>query len=190
MCPAPGPGPWPPEGCGGGELPGRCQRGWTEPDQRQVATESWLGGLRGEEGRHLWERGHGEAVGGVCVCTWTCAEGRHLHSVTIMVIGKHLGFIMRPCGRDQGARNPGVHRFQPKAEWLESCPPSFCWSVCTSLPPALCFSYKDVSVAPLGAYVGVGRDGDRPSGFPVCRVQHVGSSCSVVPTQTRRGREE
>lgn len=76
----------------------------------EVATEVWLDRLRREEGRHLGEgcreRQWGQA--GVCVCVFTCMcvmWDRHVYFI-IMVIRKHLGFMMRPCGCDEGIRNP------------------------------------------------------------------------------------
>ena len=89
----------------------RCCQAGASVGGGEAATEGWLDGLRGEEGRCLGgaaERGSGDRQVCVCVCVFTCMcvmWDRHVCFI-IMVIRKHLGFMMRPCGCDEGIRNP------------------------------------------------------------------------------------
>lgn len=118
---------------------GSCQAGASVGGASQTR-ERWPPkfGLMGlvERKEDSFGRGATEAVGGVCVCTSTCHEGRHLCSVIIGVIRKHLGFMTRPCGHDKGIRNPVCLQIPAESRTAETL--SFIFLlVCLPIPSSL-----------------------------------------------------
>ena len=114
----------------------------------------------------------------VCVCVFTCMcvmWDRHVCFI-IMVIRKHLGFMMRPCGCDEGIRNP----------------------VCLQIPTTSRAAEKLSS----SLFVKQGPNYGTASSLYLCRgrrrytkcfsallpVQHLCTSCSIVYTHMHRQR--